>query len=398
LRDYSSSRRTRAIFLSASLALVVILSVYPYIPSINSDFQSASVDAQYYVEQINIIRSGGIFAEGGPLDSANERALSILIFYGLAQIVAQPAASVVAFLPVFLGGLMVFSTYFLVRSVAGKGSMLVLVAPLIVALSRQFIVGIYGGFFSNMLALSVGFVMLLFFFKYQQTGKWGYLGLFILTLFFVMFIHVYTWVFFSAVVLLAVGILAFNSVRAGSAWKAEASKYLPVVAGVAATGAVLLGIASQTSGVSGVDFLSGLASESLSEDYFAKRWFNMNYTFRIYVGGFLNNPLAIILALVWAFRADYKNVFNVLLLASIFVSSFFFLFGDSVVLSRMFYNIPLQIPVAIMIANIAAGKYMGWLGDRTRLLVVALMLANMATYAFSAVANFYLVTPENMES
>lgn len=387
-------RRTIYLFLVLSSILVTLFSIYPYVPTINPDFQNLSVDAPYYINQINAIQSNGLFAENGPFGVANERALSILIFYGLTTITGQPASSIVPFLPIFLGLTLVFSTYYLVRYAIGPHSIATVIAPLFTAFSFQFIAGIYGGFFSNMLALPFFFAAILFFIRYADGvgKKWVNIAIFVAALTMILLTHVYTWVFAVAAFSIAIGISLFKH-QPDSNLKTEIKRYLPIMIIIISTALILLAIASMVRGTSGLDFLSNLAGSSISDDYFAKRWFNINYMFRSYIGGFLTNSAMIALALIWAIKADYRNRFNVVILSSMFLVSFFFLFGDTVAQSRIFYNIPLQIPAAIVVANIINGSYLSSFSYQSRMLIAIMIILHMANYALRSLANFYLQIP-----
>jgi hypothetical protein len=421
LPHFLQKRWSRWLFLSFSILIVAGLSVYPYLPSINRDFQIVSVDAPYYVNQVNLIKRGGIFSESGPFGFSNERALSVLIFYGVAQLAGPQFTTqqVVAFLPLFTGILMVFATYYLVRYAFGKTSGIVLIAPLLVGFSSQFIVGFYGGFFANMLALPVALTSILFFLKYTDSKKWYNFAFFALTLTSVLLIHVYTWVFFAATLIVGLAILvtirlskrktltATSAIAYGSVGSRTSGQgqwmgirheiirpYLPVALAIAANIIILVIVASIIESRSGLDYIASLTSASLDTDHFAKKWFNINYTFRVYLGGFLTNSVMILLALIWALKTDYhSNRFNVVLLSSMFISSFFFFFGETVTQSRIYYETILYIPAGIVISNILTGRYLASTSQQTRLALVILVILHLANYGVRSVANFYLQFP-----
>jgi hypothetical protein len=401
-RDGTLTKRKRWLFLSISSALVLAFSAYPYLPSINPNFQNESVDAPYYVNQINVIRNGGLFSPSGPFGFTNERALSILVFYAItAPLPASiPLAKAVAFLPAFLGLLSVFSAYYLVRYVFGPNSRIVLLAPLLTAMSSQFIVGIYGGFFSNMLAFPFLFLSILYFMKYLDSDSPGKkrvnFSVFMLASMLTLLSHVYTWAFLAGTLAITMVILTLTRYSPKGAVartrRQAAAPFLPVIAGIALSVLALVAVAfTLKTSTSGVGFISSLASSGISGDYFAKRWFNVDYMFRIYLGGFLTNSALLMLALIWALKADYKNHFNAILLSSMFITSFFFFFGDTELQSRIFLNIPMQIPAAVVLGNIASGKYLGAaLGAKTRMLLVLLVVVHFANYDLRSLANMYL--------
>jgi hypothetical protein len=53
--------------------------------------------------------------------------------------------------------------------------------------------------------------------------------------------------------------------------------------------------------------------------------------------------------------------------------------------------VPLQIPAAIVLSNIATGKTLGFLGNNSRMFVVAMILLHFADYGLRSLANFYLI-------
>lgn len=378
------------LFLIISSIIVVAIGIYPYLPTVNPDALQVSVDAPYYINQINVIRNEGLFSPNGPFGFANERALSILVFYGIAQVTQQSAASIISYLPAFLGLLSVLSVYKLVRHVFGPSHPVVLYAPLLTAFSHQFVVGIYGGFFSNMLALPLLFAAILFFLRYSESKRKLDLSVFVMVTLSVLLIHIYTWVFLAATLVIAIGILTFTGNKDAGKIR-TLRQYAPILAVLGMTIVIMLAIASQVRSTSGLSFLVNLTSSSVGQDFFATRWFNLNYMFRVYLGGFLTNSAAIFLALVWAFKADYRNRFEAVLLSSTFLLSFFFFFGDPVAQSRIFYDLPLQIPVAMMLGGLATGSILGSLNPWTRSALIVLVLVHFANYALRSMANFYLL-------
>lgn len=386
------TKKASITILIGSLSLAVFFSAYPYLPSINNNFQNLSVDTPYYVNQINIIHNEGLFSENGPFEFANERALSILVFYALVSIVNQPPEYAIPLMPIFLGMFSVVASYFLARYVFGKKSVAAAIITLITALSMQFVVGIYGGFFSNMLAFSIAFASILFLLRYLDRKKWLDFAIFSVTLFAVLLTHVYTWIFLVGTIVIATAIFLIVH-RKDESRKEKLRLYLPIILLVSLGTLSLFAIGSMVRGTSGLDFITNLLETSISSDYFAERWFNFNYTFRAYLGGFLTNPVMTLLALIWALGADYKSRFNVIILSSIFIASFFFFFGDTVTQSRVLYNIPSHIPAAIVLARILTGRYLGFLPFLTRSVLVSLAIIHFGNYALRSLANMNPIQP-----
>lgn len=392
-------KSTNRFWIFVSISLIVLFSLYPYLATLNENFAFISVDAHYYVDQINNINKNGVFSKDGPFSFSNERALSVLFFYGLGSILPISTNVFVAYLPIPLASFLALSGYLLIRygrtlqdeneteRSAQKASYFLV--PLLIPFSAQFITGIYAGFFSNMLALSFMLLTLLFYLRFLRSSRMLNLGLFITMMFLTLFSHVYTWVFLLATLLISTAIILLSNRRAGR--KVEKKPHIMVLVSIAITIAVLFSISSVIASKSGVSYLSDILSTNFGGDFFGTRWFNINNTFRFYLGGFLANSVMMGLALVWAFRADYKNYFNAVILASTFIFSAFFFLGDEVTQSRIFYNIPLFVPAAIALSNFRAGKYIPSLDSRTRTMIVVLIFLYLGNYALRSLANFYLV-------
>jgi hypothetical protein len=385
-------RSAKRFWLFVSISLVILFSLYPYLASINRDFSIVSVDSTYYINQIDNIKNGGLFSKDGPFSFSSERALSVLFFYGIAAVMPSvPTNVIVAYLPIFLGSFLVFSSYLLIRYGANtkeNNEASHFVVPLLVPFSMQFIVGIYGGFFSNMLALSFMLLTLLFYLRFLRSSKMLDLGLFVAMMFMTLFGHVYTWVFLIATLVVSTVILAIAK------RKTERKKpHIFLLLSIAITVAVLISVSSFVTGKSGLDYINGVINTNTGQNFLETRWFSINTTFRFYLGGFLANSVLMGLAMIWAFKANYKNHFNAVILASIFIFSAFFFLGDEVTQSRIFFNIPLFIPAAIVLSNFITGKYLTSLDSRTRITIVVLIFLYLGNYALRSLANFYLIEP-----
>lgn len=387
-QNVNQSKKTAYALLVVACFISIGLGVYVYLPSINNNFQNVSVDAPFYINQLDLIKSHGIFAKGGPFDRNIDRAFSLLIFYGITAALNQPAQYVVAFLPIPLTVSLVITTFVLVRY-GLRNNLAAGFAAILTAFSVQFVVGVYAGFFSNLMALSFAMVALFLFLKYQNNEK-RYLSfsLFILVMVLLLITHVYTWVFLASAIVLST--LIMSLARKNANRRSELRQNIPIYLGICSMVGIVLVIASVSS-ISGVTHLTNLASSDVNPNFFATRWFTTNYTFRIYLGGFLTNSLLIAIAIFWALKVDYGNRFNVLILSGIYITSIFFFVGDTVVQSRMFYNVPLQIPAAIILAEIASFRSSSsGLWRNVAILIVILGVAHLANYGIRSVANTIL--------
>lgn len=126
----------------------------------------------------------------------------------------------------------------------------------------------------------------------------------------------------------------------------------------------------------------------LSINEFAERWRNLSSTFTWHLGGFLTNSAILLLLFLWTMKANYSNNSDRLFLSLVFVTILPVLFGDYLVQSRLFYNIPLQIPASIIMYKLYTDHKTSF--GKPLLLVLILLQFN---YALRAMANMYFIPP-----
>jgi hypothetical protein len=138
---------------------------------------------------------------------------------------------------------------------------------------------------------------------------------------------------------------------------------------------------------SGIERDMSIANVEMGQQQFSQRWSNLQYGIHDYLGGLFSNFIILILGLYWLFRFDTTQTSNILLVIFMSVGIVPLYFGDWVVQTRVFYNIPLQIPAAIALT---------WLNKRSNgsLIMVSLCIWLVAMSVI-AVSNFYL-TPSSL--
>ena len=123
---------------------------------------------------------------------------------------------------------------------------------------------------------------------------------------------------------------------------------------------------------------------------FLYKWSNLDYTFSAFVGGYFTNATILLLALLWVLRARPGKTFDRVLLVSLFVGALPILFGDPIMQTRIFYDMPLHIPAALLLYSVVSNYRTHPLLGSTLALVVIIHLVN---YALRSTANMYLVLP-----
>ncbi|MEM2966920.1 MAG: hypothetical protein QW052_08280, partial [Candidatus Nitrosocaldaceae archaeon] len=127
-----------------------------------------------------------------------------------------------------------------------------------------------------------------------------------------------------------------------------------------------------------------IAKNSIGMNYFLSRWNNLETTFKLYVGGHFTNSIMLILVFVWIINARYGNPFDRIILSSIFIGLIPTLFGDIVMQTRMFYNMPIQIATALAIYPLTYGSSL-------RKLIFISIILHLFNYTLRALANSYLL-------
>jgi hypothetical protein len=111
------------------------------------------------------------------------------------------------------------------------------------------------------------------------------------------------------------------------------------------------------------------------------RWKNLIDTTEIYYGASFSNAIILSLGLYWLFRSKMGDPTNTFLLIFLSVGIFPLFFGNWLVQSRIFYNIPFQIPAAIALAYINREKKYG-------IIMVFAICIWLISVSLEAVSNF----------
>jgi hypothetical protein len=118
---------------------------------------------------------------------------------------------------------------------------------------------------------------------------------------------------------------------------------------------------------------------------FALRWINLMRTMYSFVGGLFSNIIILSLGLYWLFRSNLREASSIFLIIYLSIGLVPFLLGDYIIQTRVFYDIPFQIPAAIGLAFIRK-QVIGVI----LVLLIGLWLFDIT---IMAVTNFYLIRP-----
>ncbi len=361
------------LMLCLSLATSVLIAFIPYRPDLNPTGSLVGIDSSLYVTWINQMLAR-------PLPQAlqysfvagleGSRPLLLVLLYGVASLGISPS-QIIEYLPMILAPLLSLSSYVFVRFGQGSAGLAGLTA-LLTPFSFYVTVGLWGGYYANMLALIFVYLfltLLLLFSKSPSTPKYGAMLILSVALFLT---HPWTWI------LIVTTCLVF----AVSVWKET-------------------GHAVQMESMIGI-FIAGLALDLLKSLVFATRtvaadlatklptsgqvasfWTNLVDALLYTHGGLLGNWTILALGLFAAFALRFRNWFERLLILWVGVASIPFLVLDSYHQARILYDLP--IPVLTSLALVfflpqLVARNVQWPG-----LVLVLLLVVSANYALQSI-------------
>ena len=350
---------TKTGFLLIAITLSVALVLIPQHPSINKDNQDVGVDTHYYVswttelaksKSVSELLYQAFIVQG----IEGDRPLSLISIFLVYQVVGGANLSeVIEHLPLILGPGIVLTLYFLTLELI-RNEKVALIAAFLGAVSLHTLAGIYAGFYANWLALIVGYISIVFLFRYLRSGRIFNLTVFSTLLMGVLFFHVYTWTILTAVAgifLTAMLLLVIRNNNHNTNFNTRRITWLLL--------AILLSVVvditkvALTGSSGGLERDMEIAQRSLGIEQFNLRWIIVNTTMHHSFGGVFSNFIILTLGLFWVLKSNIRepsNAFIMIFLSAGLVPLFF---GSWVVQARVFYNMPFEIPAAIALYYIS---------------------------------------------
>ena len=378
-RSLSDSARTFKILsyprllLIISLASNVLLAFVPYRPDLNPNGILVGVDSPTYVTWISQMLARPFpqalqysFVEG--LDGS--RPLLLVVLYMVASLGVSPS-QVIKYLPMILAPLLALSSYAFVRYGHGSARFAGLTA-LFTPFTFYIPVGLWGGYYANMLALVFAYLfltLLLPFSKSPSAPK--YCGMFALSV--ALFLtHPWTWV------LIATAGLVF----ALSLWReTRLTIHLKSIAGIVITGVALDVLKSTLFATRTV--AADLATKlPTSADPFSF-WVNIVDGLLYTHSGLLGSWIILGVGLFACFALRFKDWFERLVLLWVGVASIPFLILDSYNQTRIVYDLPIPVLMAstlLFFLPLVGTRNIRWPG-----IIIVLVLIICANYALQGI-------------
>jgi hypothetical protein len=363
------------LMLGISLLVGVLLAFVPYRPDLNPNGVLVGIDSPIYVGWINqMLQRPPLqafqfsFVEG--LDGS--RPLLLIPLYLVASAGISPTL-IIEYLPMLLAPLLSLSSYIFVHF-GQESARLAGLTALFTSTSFYITVGIWGGYYANMLGMIEAYFFLtclLLFSKSPSIARYGAMFALSIALFLT---HPWTWV------LVITGSLVF----ALSVWKETGySIHLISIIGIITSGIVLDVLKSSIFATRTV--AGDLATKLPTVGQVASFWTNLVDALLYTHGGLLGNWLALGLALLSVLALRFRDRFERLLIIWVGVTSVPFLMLDSYHQSRILYDLPTPVlsSIALLFFLPQAGvRNIRWAG-----LLIVLLLALSTNYALQSILN-----------
>jgi hypothetical protein len=396
-------KQTKIGFLVLAMILSIVLVLIPQHPSINKDNQDIGVDTSYYLTWIGeLAKSKSIsdFAYQAFVVQGQDgtRPLSLIFLFLIYQIAGGNLSEVIEHSPIILGPGIVLAFYFLTLELT-RNEKIALIAAFLGAVSLHTLVGIYAGFYANWLALIVGYISIVFLFRYLRSGRLSDIVVFSALLIGVLFFHVYTWTLLAAVAAVFLVVILLVVMRRKKKKKNNNNnnsndftkrRIIWLLLAILVSIVVDISKVVLTGSSGGIEQDIELAQTNLGIEQFNLRWQILNGTIHDGVGGVFSNFIILILGLVWVLKSNIRDPGTVFLMIFLSAGLVALFFGSWSIQARVFYNMPFEIPAAIALYYISSrsGSILTTLAACTWLVAVSLF----------TVMNYYLIPVLGMRS
>ncbi len=324
----------------------VIFIMIPYFVSYQKGNNYSAVDDYLYyskyIEELNSTKSPAEFFTSLFTISNGDRPFSLLILYALSTFVHIEISFEI--LTLIISPFYIIAIFFFVAKITGN-DYAALLASLLTICSFQLLSGIYAGFYANLIALIPGFISFVILVNVLSKPSMGNVSLYIFTLIILLFCHVYTW---SIIVLVTIIFLLLDLVK-----HFHLRKHVFIALLIISASAVIDIARISITGTTGLEQDIETVKTIFGIENYPNRWAELSRVSYVHLGGLLGNFLMLALAAYFAvtINAD-KNPFLYILLIFFSIGLFGLFLGNYIMLSRLIFNMPIQVAAALSILNI----------------------------------------------
>jgi hypothetical protein len=376
----------RIICLSLLVLFSISLALIPQLPAVNKDNQQIGSDSDSYEEWITSLRQAETtkqFFETAlsKLGLHGDRSLALIFLFSLTSVTGAPALDTIEYLPIILGPALVLVIYFLTRELTTNETASLFAASLTALGYFQVSMGIYAGFYANWIALLLGYSSLIFFFRFLRKSSSISPLIFFILLLAALFSHALTW----SVISIVMGLFLVISLFRKTYPRKRIIVLLLLIAFTVAIDVVKTISLESIGSAGGVELTLSLAQANIGLKDLGSVWSILVDATQEHFGGIFCNFIILGLIIYWFIRSNLSVDYNTFIVVFLMIGIPSLFLGDWIVQSRVFYNIPFQIPAAIALTYLSAQRYAIKLMAPTFVWLVAISLWT--------VSNFYEVLP-----
>jgi hypothetical protein len=347
------SRKKKLVVLSLFVLFSMTLALIPHLSSLNKDNQQIGSDSEEYVEWMTHMKQSKNlqdFLKSAFIDLARgDRPLSLIFLYLLTTMIDAPVLDTVEYLPVILGPSLVLVIFYLMRELTSNETTSLFAGFLTGIGYFQVSIGIFAGLYANWIALVVGYTSLIFFIRYLRMSGKKWLMVFFTLLVTMLFSHAYTW----SVIVIVMGIFLTVSFFIKSYPRKRTIVLLLVVLSSLVIDVVKTTIVASYGASGGTKLVLSLAQSYVGVKDLSLVWDTLIDATQLHYGGIFCNFILLGLVVYWLIRSNLRISFNIFMVVFLMIGIPPLFFGDWVVQSRVFFNIPFQIPAAIALNYIS---------------------------------------------
>ncbi|MFP3984596.1 MAG: hypothetical protein ACLFU9_01340 [Candidatus Bathyarchaeia archaeon] len=369
------------VFLVGAVVLSAVFGLYAYLPVLDGSKQFVGIDTSHYVVFLeNMAGEDGLHVLSYAFFGLRERWLSVSLLYFFSVLFELPFGVVAQFSPLVVGPLIVVATYFFMRRARFPEAVCAF-AGFVSAFSFVLVMGVFAAFLSNMMAWVVLLVFWGFLIEALRSQSWKPCLLAGCALACVLFLHVYTW---SLMMLVLVCLAGYFFLRYVGGF--ESPRRLKLTSAIVVSNLAIEltrlffgGLESASSGAA-----VSLAQSGLSPVFV---WLSAEVVLQKFWYGFFMTPAMLFMAAVGVLTVVFDvwpEDFCLPLKFWVAAPSLLFLFGDSVVKTRVLYALPFHVLAALGILSFScwfSRQFRGSYGKTLAVFFVVLFLLVNVNYA-----------------
>lgn len=341
---------SKIIYILFFMLLSIIVVLIPHLPAINKDNRQVGVDSDYYVKWLLPLlhskNSQEFIHHAFVVQNHGDRPFFLFFLFLSVKIANSNLCYTIEYLPMILAPSLVLVIYFLTRELTSNDGTSIF-AAFLTAVSFHILIGLYAGFYANWFALIIGYLSFVFLVRFLKRSRIGNLAIYFILTIILMFSHSLTWIVLTMFTTIFLGVML--------KWNHYYSKKgIVLVLIIVLSSAIInigriimIGIADNIQ-----RDIGEIAHNTAGPEQFSLRWSNLLRTVYSFVGGQFSNFIILALGSYWLFRSNLSEPSNIFLIVFLSIGIIPFLFGNWIIQTRVFYDIPFQIPAALALALI----------------------------------------------